>query len=283
MERAYSLLTIRSVDEDQRLISGTATVPSVDRCGDEVLPLGAKFKLPLPLLWQHKHDQPIGHVEWAQPRADGIPFRARLAKVPEPGRLRDRLDEAWQSIKAGLVRGVSIGFMPLKVQPTATGVQFTEWEWYELSAVTIPANAEASIATIKAAFAASIESDETPRSSPWREVSAAGEKAMNETRAMPMYAKSSMAAQMAAEAKLVSQAMIKALAERVETLELQLIDGRVEYRGVWSAGQTYRRGHLVTHHGSIWHCDKPTAGKPGEDYDAWTLAVRRGKDGKDMR
>lgn len=279
MERGYSLLTVKTVDEAQRVIEGTATVPSVDRMGDEVLPLGAKFKLPLPLLWQHKHDQPIGHVEWAQPRADGIPFRARLAKVPEPGRLKDRLDEAWQSIKAGLVRGVSIGFMPLKVQPTATGVQFTEWEWFELSAVTIPANAEASIATIKAAYAASRDEP----SSIWRQVADAGQRALVETRGLPGYERSTPAMRMASEARGSSMAMVRALAERVDDLERRLAEGRVDYRGVWSAGQEYRRGNLVTLHGNIFHCNRQTDGKPGEDHDGWTLAVRKGRDGKDLR
>lgn len=284
--RAYSLLTIKSIDEDQRLIAGTCTTPSVDAMGDEVLPLGAKFTLPLPLLWQHKHDQPIGFVEWAQPTASGISFRARLARVTEPGlseTLKNRLDEAWAAIKIGLVRGVSVGFTALKVQPTATGVRFVEWAWHELSAVTIPANQDASIATVKAAFTASITSDETPPSSLWREVAAAGERALVETRGLPGYERSTPAMRMASEARGSSMAMVRALAERVDDLERRLAEGRVEYRGVWSAGQTYRRGHLVTLHGNIFHCNRPTAGKPSEDHDGWTLAVRKGRDGKDAR
>ena len=46
----------------------------------------------------------------AKPTKDGIPFKARIASVAEAGRLKERLDEAWQSLKAGLVRAVSIGF-----------------------------------------------------------------------------------------------------------------------------------------------------------------------------
>ena len=65
--------------------------------------MGAKFNLPMPLLWQHKHDQPVGHVEYAKPTKTGIPFKARIAKSDEPGTLKDRLDEAWQSIKLKLV------------------------------------------------------------------------------------------------------------------------------------------------------------------------------------
>lgn len=53
------------------------------------------------------------------------------------------------------------------------------------------------------------------------------------------------------------------------------------YRGVFKEGETYAKGDMVTWAGSIWHCDNDTSGKPdGED---WTLAVKRGRDGKDAK
>ena len=149
MNRAYSLLKITKADAEQRIIEGIASTPETDRVGDIVEPRGARFNLPLPLLFQHRHDEPIGHVEWARPEANGIPFRARLVKVTEPGRLRDRLEEAWQSIRAGLIRAVSIGFQPLDAEPIATGFRFKTWNWYELSVCTIPANESATIQTVK--------------------------------------------------------------------------------------------------------------------------------------
>lgn len=48
---------------------------------------------------------------------------------------------------------VSIGFQPIKDAVEAIkggGYRFKEWEWLELSLVTIPANSEAAISTIKA-------------------------------------------------------------------------------------------------------------------------------------
>lgn len=58
---------------------------------------------------------------------------------------------AWQSVKAKLVRGVSIGFRPIEYSYMDTGgIHFTASEIYELSLVTIPANASATIQTIKA-------------------------------------------------------------------------------------------------------------------------------------
>lgn len=152
MHRAYSLLTIKAVDEDKREITGIATTPSTDRLGDVVEPKGAQFKLPIPFLWQHNHSQPIGHVVAAKVSAEGITVRAQFAKVDEAGPLKDRLDEAWQSIKAGLVRGLSIGFRSLehsRLDDGSHGLRFLKWLWVELSAVTIPANADATISSIR--------------------------------------------------------------------------------------------------------------------------------------
>jgi len=150
MDRAYTLLDIRSVDEESRVIEGIASTPEPDRMGDIVEPMGAKFALPMPLLWQHEHDKPVGNVEFAAPTKAGIPFKARIAKVDEPGTLKDRVDEAWQSVKAGLVRAVSIGFRSLEHSRMETGgLRFISWEWMELSLVTIPANSEAVITAIK--------------------------------------------------------------------------------------------------------------------------------------
>jgi hypothetical protein len=63
----------------------------------------------------------------------------------------DYVEKAWKQIKAGLVRGLSIGFRPLDLEPLkGGGYRFKKWEWFELSAVTIPAQAEATISAVKA-------------------------------------------------------------------------------------------------------------------------------------
>lgn len=149
-KRVYSTMVVKAVDEEKREITGIASTPGTDRMGDIVVPAGAKFNLPVPLLWQHEHDQPIGQVIAAKVTDAGIEIVARLAKIDAPSQLAARLEEAWQSIKHGLVRGLSIGFRPLKYAFLDDGgIEFSEWDWYELSAVTIPANAEASITSVK--------------------------------------------------------------------------------------------------------------------------------------
>ena len=151
MKRAYSTLETKSIDEGKRILTGIASTPSPDRMDDIVEPKGAVFNLPLPFLWQHNHAAPIGHVKKATVKPTGIEVEIQIAKESEAGILKDRLDEAWQSIKAGLVRGLSIGFRAIESAEIegSWGRRFTKWDWLELSAVTVPANAEATIQTIK--------------------------------------------------------------------------------------------------------------------------------------
>jgi len=146
MNRAYSLLEIKGVDEELRTITGMATTPAPDRMQDVVEPRGAQFKLPIPFLWQHDSGHPIGHVTHAKVSAAGIEIVAKIAKG-----VTSDIDRAWALIKGGLVSGLSIGFKAIEHEmiPTTKGVRFIRWQFLELSAVTIPANSEATIATVK--------------------------------------------------------------------------------------------------------------------------------------
>lgn len=150
LDRAYSVVTIKAVNEELREITGIASTPSTDCYGDIVEPMGAIYKLPVALLWQHWRDEPIGKVTVAKATPGGIEFKAQIAKVDKDGRLKERLDEAWESIKADLVRGLSIGFNPLEYNYIdGGGIHFHTWEWVELSVVTIPANSDCTIQSIK--------------------------------------------------------------------------------------------------------------------------------------
>jgi hypothetical protein len=53
------------------------------------------------------------------------------------------------------------------------------------------------------------------------------------------------------------------------------------YRGVWKDGQNCERGDTVTWGGSLWHCNETTRDKPGDGTKAWSLAAKRGRDGRD--
>lgn len=144
--RAYSTLEIKEFDDETRTIRGIASTPTPDRGEDTVNPEGVKYTLPLPLLWQHNHGDPIGHVVEAEVTKDGIAVVAEVATG-----VTEEIDRYWKLIRSGLVRGLSIGFRGLDFDriPGSFGLDFKEWEWLELSAVTIPMNAEASITSVK--------------------------------------------------------------------------------------------------------------------------------------
>jgi HK97 family phage major capsid protein/HK97 family phage prohead protease len=156
LKRAYSLLTIKSVDAEQRILTGIATTPSTDSYGDVVEPDGAEYKLPLPLLWQHDSRSPIGEVFAAKTTSEGIEVKARIMKTDTPGTVKTRLDDAWESLKLGLVKGLSIGFRSIEesYDKTTGGFHFIKWAWHELSCVTIPANSDCTIQMIRAASGA---------------------------------------------------------------------------------------------------------------------------------
>lgn len=153
MTKAYSTLQIKSVTDtdDERIITGIANTPSTDRDDDILEPMGAAFVLPIPLLWQHNHNQPIGEVIQATVTEKGIEIVAKIAKITENGKLKDRIDEAWQSIKSGLIKGLSVGFKIKEYSyiENSWGLHIKEWEWWELSIVTIPANADSVITSVK--------------------------------------------------------------------------------------------------------------------------------------
>jgi HK97 family phage prohead protease len=150
VNRAYSIFHVKAVDADRRIISGIASTPEPDRSGDIIEPLGVTFKNPLPLLLFHDARKPVGFATFKKPTKDGIAFQATLPTIDEPGTLKDRVDEAWQSIKAGLVSGVSIGFRALEeaFNKETNGFRFLKTEVLELSLVTVPANASATILSI---------------------------------------------------------------------------------------------------------------------------------------
>lgn len=150
MNRAFVSLEIKALEDDARLIEGIATTPRQDRMGDVVLPKGAKFKLPLPFLLDHDHRQAVGEVDHVEVTDDGIKFKAHIKRIDEPGEVQQLTDKAWQLVKNGLRRAVSIGFAPLEFEPLPKGgLLFSSWEWLELSAVSVPAQADAVISSTK--------------------------------------------------------------------------------------------------------------------------------------
>lgn len=95
-----------------------------------------------PLLWQHKSDVPIGQITLSD-RPDGLWCLGQLLmELPEAKR-------AYLLIKAGIVRGLSIGFEAIKESMDGTIRRLKEIKLYEGSIVTFPMNEMALITSVK--------------------------------------------------------------------------------------------------------------------------------------
>lgn len=314
IDRAYSLLQVKSFDEERRIITGLATSPSLDRQGDIVEPRGARFSLPIPFLWQHDSAQPIGHVRRANVTADGIEVEVHLVKVDEPGTLKDRLDECWQSIRAGLVRGLSIGFRALEggyERLKTGGIHYQSWEWMELSAVTLAANASASITAIKAAdqLRAPASEYELPDNLDdlseqeqikalakdglrrWKQLwkTVRDQSAEGKGKSVQYTQQQRDAIRMMFQAVFIEmrlnsfmgRTLRRELEKRVAALESKA--SGLKYVGVWDESSPYQEGNFVSWGGSVWHANVGSKGVRPGDGNVWQLAVKRGRDGKDSR
>lgn len=155
IHRAHAVLDGTSYSETPEGVSlrGRATAITPTRHGDVVIPRGARFQLPLSFLWQHRHDQPLGEVRAAEVSDTDITVGMFMPRPTESATLIERFAEAAESIKLGLVRGLSIGFTALEdgvdVDRKSWTFTFREWNWHELSLVTVPANEAATLQAIQ--------------------------------------------------------------------------------------------------------------------------------------
>lgn len=98
-------------DGDKLVISGIASNWDVDREGDQVARYAFDRALkrylttnPI-LLYSHRYSMPMGKVNRAEVRDDGLFVEAELPK-PEPG---TEAANVWRLVKQGIVRAFSIG------------------------------------------------------------------------------------------------------------------------------------------------------------------------------
>jgi hypothetical protein len=83
---------------------------------------------------------------------------------------------------------------------------------------------------------------------------------------------------------LVQSEVEKRLMDLVEKRVNEVISSIpiVTYKGVYSDGNEYAAGNTATYGGSLWHANVTTKEKPGTGSD-WTLAVKKGRDGRDAK
>lgn len=160
MKRLQLVGKAQKTEDD--VYSVMASTPDVDRSGDVILPKAYKASLKAYLkknpviLWMHQHDQPpIGKAVAGEILKDGLQIDFKFADTPQAQQIRYLFDE-------GFLNAVSVGLLPKeaiwdpdevrrvldreKVEYDADHPPvrvFTDAELLEVSAVTVPANANA--------------------------------------------------------------------------------------------------------------------------------------------
>jgi hypothetical protein len=147
VERRDYSLKIKALSDGGTFQGLAAVYGNTDLGGDVVEP-GAFAKSiasgkPFPLLWQHNPDDPIGTVKVANTR-EGLLVDGTLM-MSDP-----TAQKAYTFMKAGVVKGLSIGYDTIQENYDDAGVRhLTELKLWEVSCVTFPMNESAQVFTVK--------------------------------------------------------------------------------------------------------------------------------------
>ncbi|MBB4064740.1 HK97 family phage prohead protease [Gellertiella hungarica] len=150
MDRLFFETKLAASDAGE--ISGVAwPFGKPDRIGD-VIEKGAfkNVSLPLPMLFGHDLNDPIGTWTSAVEDADGFKVSGNLLV----GQVK-RADEIFALVKSGAVRGLSVGFRSKKAAPRKGGGRtISDLELLEVSLVTIGMNPGARVTSAKSSVLA---------------------------------------------------------------------------------------------------------------------------------
>jgi HK97 family phage prohead protease len=143
------------VKKDERYIDGYATTEDADYVKD-IVTLEAMEKavgdMTAPgtntLLFNHRHDSPIGKIVGAVVDDKGIFIQAIISKASD-------VEDIWTKIKEGIIHSFSISFMPKKIEVikdeeyNIIEYRIKEMSILETSVTPVPMNANANIENIK--------------------------------------------------------------------------------------------------------------------------------------
>ena len=148
-QKSYTL-ELKSLAADGSFAGYASVFGVVDNQQDVVASGAFKASLktrsqPVQLLWQHQWEEPIGTIEALFEDKHGLYIRGRL--LMEVARAR----EAHALLKAGVIRGLSIGYSVKRAtRNRETGIRtLHEVELWEVSLVTFPANEAAQVTVVK--------------------------------------------------------------------------------------------------------------------------------------
>jgi HK97 family phage prohead protease len=154
MKTKRGLFVIKALDEETGVFEGYASVWGVRDVFNEVTVPGAftdslvkqsrAGNWPL-MLWQHNPDEPIGVWEDIAEDEKGLRVKGRLLKGVQ------RAEEVYVLMKAGAVRGLSIGYVELEAEAAKDGEprKLIKLDLMEVSVVSFPALRRARVDMVK--------------------------------------------------------------------------------------------------------------------------------------
>jgi HK97 family phage prohead protease len=147
--KSFSAPYLKSLTEEGTFEGRLAVYNTVDEGGDVIEP-GAFTKTlqesggVVPLLWQHDTCQPIGVLHLTDSQT-ALNCKAQLVlSVPQAR-------QAYDLIRAGVVKGLSIGYLAIKDAVAGEVRRLKELRLFEGSLVTFPMNLEAQVTAVKTA------------------------------------------------------------------------------------------------------------------------------------
>ena len=149
MDKKQQLLfEIKSLNEDGTFEGLLSPYNNIDDGNDLVEPGAftktlATYGNTVPMLWQHDPTSPIGQLTLID-QPDGLHCKGQfLLDIPEA-------IKAYKLLRAGVIKGLSIGYEAVKSQVLSGVRHLTEIRLYEGSVVTFPMNPLAQVSSIKA-------------------------------------------------------------------------------------------------------------------------------------
>lgn len=159
VKASHGVLELKAEGADGEITGYGSVFEKVDSYGEAVMP-GAFAKSikrwkssrrPIPMLWQHRSDMPIGVWDDFEEDSKGLKLAGRLNLETQRGA------DAWSDVKMKSVGGLSIGYYEIKADSYDYGSveprKLLELDLRETSVVTFPALKEAQIDAVKARLA----------------------------------------------------------------------------------------------------------------------------------
>jgi hypothetical protein len=147
VERRDFNLKIKSLDDAGTFVGLGAVYNNIDLGGDVIDPGAFSRTLSagksFPVLWRHDPSNPIGHAKITDSR-EGLQVAGTLM-LTDP-----TAQKAYTFMKAGVVKGLSIGYDTIQATYEGDVRHLTELRLWEISCVTFPMNEQALVSGIKA-------------------------------------------------------------------------------------------------------------------------------------